>query len=417
MICTDWTVPFSSRDKLPNYYTIAEQIGSAADTTGGTGVATGQAQPNGIVTDLVTALAGALTLIPTLLSTVTPTPTPTVTTTPSTTTGGTPSPTPTSPTVSYYGGFWKDVNNNGIRDVSEPALANVEAILIGGATEVTYNTGATGEISIPALNKNTNYCLKLNLAGQDKAIRTKVLPSTTYVSNPTNWTNICFSVVTSPIVTDTYSIQEHKIDGSLWIDSNGNGVRDGGDLAGEDNLYGLGITFYPQSSEFVGYTGHTNTDEFGYYFANIIPGAYCTQTSTYRDLYSKVPPATTYTVSPAPNPGYCFTMPATTDFSKPLSGLLWVMELELMVLGLMVRVLELMILVLLVRVLGLLVLVRKILEQLIMVMVLELRILVLWQLSKAFDNTVERLVDLASRKKPDQQGQHLDIFGKKSIAK
>eukprot|EP01133_Synstelium_polycarpum_P013880 gene13880-16371_t len=314
--------------------------------TGGTGTPAGQASPNGLLSisigggTIITAITGLLTTLvntiaevttgvpttpPTSTTSTTGVPTTTTTSVVSSTTSTTGVPTTTttssttgtpSLTVSYYGTFWKDLSNNGLRDPTDPDLVNINVTVTGGPDVLTFTTGPDGELSIPSsLLKNTEYCFTLALPDADKATRTRVTPiSGSYIADPNVWNRFCFQVTDQPIVTDTYSLKEHQVNGLTWVDRNNNGIQDSNEPYGASELFFMKVTFTLQGTEFIGYTKNGIIYGNGNYFKGLIPGDYCVQFDSTATTHTKVPPSATYAAA-AVTPSYCFYMPESNDFS------------------------------------------------------------------------------------------------------
>ena len=188
---------------------------------------------------------------------------------------------------------WDDLNNNGLQDVDELGVANVEVVLINeaGITQQTvttnnegkfiFNNVAVGKYTISfaklngylfAANNNTN--INLNSKADSNTGRTPLLD----FSIQQNYTNI-----------DAGYVRPGKIGDMVWLDLNGNGFFQ----TGEPGISNIKVKLFTTTGVLIDSTITSNQpggDFVGFYqFINVRPGNY----------YLKFDIPSNYLISPA----------------------------------------------------------------------------------------------------------------------
>lgn len=194
-------------------------------------------------------------------------------------------------TTSISGAVYEDLNGNGSRDAGEPGIAGVTIQLSGadssGATVnrtvVTNTNGAYSFFGLLASNP-AGYTIRESSQPVGYIDGLESVGTVGGIRRGTSSVNDQFvGVVLGPADTAiNYNFGELRtgsIAGSVYVDANGNGVRD----PAEAPLAGVVITLTSDT----GFTATVTTDAVGnYVFADLLPGTYTiseTQPSAYGD--------------------------------------------------------------------------------------------------------------------------------------
>ncbi len=214
--------------------------------------------------------------------TPTPSPTPTVTPTPS----PTPSPTPT--TARVEGVVWNDLNQNILMESGEPPIAGVRVKLLDQTTLTERYSDVTDDVGMyefpavepgsyvlkvippdgyefvlpPSPDYDNGYPLGALAAGQsltwNVALHQLPTPTPTVTPTPT----------TTPTPTATPTPAPPQLTGTVFVDANGNGVRD----AGEETLAHVRLSLYRIDGSTRTPVTTVESDEDGLY-SLVLPGA------------------------------------------------------------------------------------------------------------------------------------------------
>jgi len=186
---------------------------------------------------------------------------------------------------------WLDVNHNGIQDVGENGIANVSLSLLdaNGTTIATQTTNAAGEYRFDNLFPGTysismtlpnGYYVTLQDAGGDDTLDSDLDP-TTLRTTPTSLTE-----GEADTSWDIGLFEVASIGDRVWLDTDANGVQDGG----ENGIAGISVSLVDSS-------GNSVTDASGtpvaaqstaadgsYLFDLLLPGDYkvCFDTTGYE---------------------------------------------------------------------------------------------------------------------------------------
>jgi hypothetical protein len=181
---------------------------------------------------------------------------------------------------SQIGNFvWKDLNENGIQDIGEPGLDNVEVTLTG--TTISGNpvnrttfTNADGEYLFDGLESGTyqlkfelltNYVFSPKDEGSDNALDSDV---------DINGETISFAIATGSVNLDwdagMIELDEKiNLGNFVWEDINRNGIQD----TTETGVVGVTVRLIDVNSNFI--IASTVTNIFGFYqFNDVMPGEY-----------------------------------------------------------------------------------------------------------------------------------------------
>ncbi len=194
-------------------------------------------------------------------------------------------------TTSISGAVYEDLNGNGVRDVGEPGIAGVTIQLTGtdtnstavNRTTVTNTNGAYSFLGLVASNA-TGYTIREAAQPAGYIDGAESVGSVAGVSRGSSNVNDQFAgVVLGPADTainyDFGELRFGSIAGSVYVDANGDGIRN----PSEAGLAGVIITLTSNT----GLTITATTDASGNYtFANLFPGTYAvteTQPPDYGD--------------------------------------------------------------------------------------------------------------------------------------
>ncbi|MEO8359479.1 MAG: SdrD B-like domain-containing protein [Vicinamibacteria bacterium] len=222
---------------------------------------------------------------------VTPTPTPGATPTPSPTPGvtpaATPSPTPNGPFLGgLFGRVFLDLDGNGSQGPNEPGIPNVTVIITDGlGTVYTAMTDAAGNYSVSGIATGPATVDVLEATLPPGLSQTAgVDPSSANVTPgaPTNAGVDGYRPPAIPITTGT-------LNGVVFLDSNGNGIQDGG----EPGLPGVSVIV----TDALGLTHLVTTDSYGVWaVTNLPPGP-----ATVDVVDATLPPGVTQTAGVDPS--------------------------------------------------------------------------------------------------------------------
>ena len=173
---------------------------------------------------------------------------------------------------------WHDRNANGIQDTGEEGIAGVTVTIYkpGGATSTT-TTGTDGKYLFGGLVPGSYYVTFTKPTGYD-SFSPKDKGSDNAKDSDADITTgqTASTTLQSGSVDNTWDAGFYKytcLNGLAWVDTNGNGIKDGS----ENGLEGVSVTLY-RMDDFGGadvQKGVTSTDSNGAYsFSNLQPGTY-----------------------------------------------------------------------------------------------------------------------------------------------
>jgi uncharacterized surface anchored protein len=178
-----------------------------------------------------------------------------------------------SPTTSSLAGYvYTDVNGNGAKDDNEPGVAGVTLTLSGGSSNVA-TTGSTGYYLFANLSSGTYTIAEAQPTGYTDGLDSAGSSAGTVKDDQV--VNIGLGSGTSAT---GYNFGEHLTDtalgslsGSVYVDRNGNGVKD----PGEPGIAGITLTLTGDDARGFSITLNTVTSVDGsYLFPDLSPGTY-----------------------------------------------------------------------------------------------------------------------------------------------
>jgi hypothetical protein len=178
-----------------------------------------------------------------------------------------------APTTSSVAGYvYIDVNGNGAKDDNEPGVAGVTLTLSGGSSAVA-TTGSTGYFQFANLSSGTYTITEAQPTGYIDGLDSAGSSAGTVKDDQV--VNIALG---SGVSATGYNFGEHLTDtslgslsGSVYVDQNGNGVKD----PGEPGIAGITLTLTGDDARGFSITENTVTTIDGsYLFPDLAPGSY-----------------------------------------------------------------------------------------------------------------------------------------------
>ena len=175
---------------------------------------------------------------------------------------------------------WVDTNGNGVQDAGEPGISGVTLTLAGtsaGGASITSHTTTDANGHYSFSEPPGTYTVTVDssnstnaLAGYSLTASGQGTTSTDSNPNPSGTTPVALNSGTSDSTIDFGYYKPVTIGDFVWLDTNGNGIQDNGELG----IAGVTLTLSGTNAAGASVTDQAATDSNGHYSFSEAPGTY-----------------------------------------------------------------------------------------------------------------------------------------------